>query len=211
MSRQGREGRKEGMYKTELRKTKIMYCVIFGFSALIFLIFGAVYADRSANALSMNEDYWINKEAAMPYDTCSDQNGSTIADPTVPRDERLQIYADATEFCVENTEACVKNGTQWAGAFSFNATVLIFSFANFVLLMIGAFWFYPRLFGTCFNCCLGIFHFAAWIHGLNVRFSPLGRACALNVAGNEYEGDGKWNDSMTYKKDANILVAFGTI
>ena len=82
---------------------------------------------------------------------------------------------------------------------------------NFVLMTVGAFYFYPRLIGTFFNCCYACCHLVAWVLTLAARFNPLGRNCVLNVAPIQYEGDGKWNDLSTYKKDGSVLAALGAM
>ena len=92
----------------------------------------------------------------------------------MPKSERDAIYAEARIFCSENGDLCERVGTEWSIAFGYNSVILILSFFNFVLLMIGSFWFYPRFFGTCFNCCLGGCHLVAWVLGLANRFGPLG-------------------------------------
>lgn len=55
---------------------------------------------------------------------------------------------------------------------------------NFIVLAIGGYWFYPRLIGTFMNWVLGFCHFCVIIFSLYARFSPFGRWCSYNVAGN---------------------------
>lgn len=57
MSKEGRQGRKQGMYKQEKRCTKIMYFIIFSMAAVIFLVIGAIHASRADNARRINDDY----------------------------------------------------------------------------------------------------------------------------------------------------------
>ena len=129
----------------------------------------------------------------------------------MPKYERDVTLAEKRAYCIDHADECIKRGTQWSQAFTFNAVILLISFFNFCLLMVGAFWFYPRIIGTIFNCCIGVCHLAAWVFALSVRYSALGRACVLNVEGNQYEGNSVWNDSMDFKKDGNILYAFATV
>ena len=72
---------------------------------------------------------------------------------------------------------------------------------NFILLSVGAFYFYPRLIGTFCNFCLGCCHLSAFSMALAARYSPAGAICAVNISSNQYEGDGQFNDEWTYKKD----------
>ena len=88
--------------------------------------------------------------------------------------------------------------------------VLIVSGINFILMAIGAFWFYPRYVGTVINGCYGCCHCCAWIMALSSRFNPLGDMCSINVAPNKYEA-GKWSDASTYKSDGAELAALSSI
>ena len=93
----------------------------------------------------------------------------------------------------------------------FNAAVLIICFINFLLMTLGAFFWYPRLFGTLCNCCCSCCHCLAWAAALAVRFNPVGIWCGFNVAPIQYEGNRKFNDSHTFKSDGGILAAFGIL
>ena len=101
------------------------------------------------------------------------------------------------EFCLNNKENC-EHGTQWSVAFTWNATVLFLSAINLVVMLFGAFFWWPRLFGTYFNFCYACCHCSAFLLALGVRFNPVGELCAINVAPSEYLGDGEWSDTMTY-------------
>jgi len=82
---------------------------------------------------------------------------------------------------------------------------------NYIVMALGGFYFLPRLIGTFCNCCLGCCHLVAFIMALAVRFNPKGAYCAANVAAIQYEGDRKFNDSWTFKKDASLLATLGVI
>jgi len=112
-------------------------------------------------------------------------------------------------------------GTQWSVAFTFNGAMLILQAFNFIMMAVGAFWFYPRLIGTFVNCCFGCCHLAAWAFALSVYANPLGQSCMLNIIGNQYGGKEynaslntwitEWSDDWTYQKDGTVLFALGTI
>ena len=53
-----------------------------------------------------------------------------------------------------------------------------------MLLALGGYWFYPRLIGTFTNWILAFCHFTVIGFTLFARFSPFGRWCSYNVAGN---------------------------
>jgi len=208
LSKSGRASQKEGMYKKEKKSRKITYCICFGFSFLLFLIFGAVYASRAVNANAINADYWVDKNRASPYDSCQ-ITGYDAGD--LSQSELANLQMDMGLWCLTNAEFCMKRGTGWSEAFNFNAAMLILMSLNFITMTIGAFWYYPRLIGTFCNCCCGCCHFAAFTVALAYRTNPLGAYCSANVAGIQYEGNGKYNDSWTYKKDGGVLMALGAI
>ena len=49
------------MYKKEKKRYKVLYCILFAISALIFAILGGVFASRSSNASSIGEDFTLSK------------------------------------------------------------------------------------------------------------------------------------------------------
>ena len=83
--------------------------------------------------------------------------------------------------------------------------------ANFVIMTLGAFYFYPRIIGTFINCCYGCCHLIAWTLILGMRFNPIGNHCVLNVAPLQYTGDNTFDDSWTYKKDGSVLAILGAL
>ncbi len=80
---------------------------------------------------------------------------------------------------------------------------------NFIVMAVGACFWYPRLIGTACNCALSCCHLAAWITIFAARFSPLGNYCNLNIAGNQMDSDGRFDDTWTYKKEGGLMVSFG--
>jgi len=62
---------------------------------------------------------------------------------------------DAEEFC-DGDKECEKGGTEWLLVLLWNGALMITMGCNFILLAFGAFCFWPRLIGTCFNCGLAI-------------------------------------------------------
>ena len=205
-SSSGRTDRKYGMYSLESRARKFWICMCFAVSCIVFVIFGGLHGWRANNANMINADYWVIKDKVSPYDSCIFPG--SIRDPDVDPVTAAEIQLRAFEYCADNQSDCAENGTRWSVAFNFNTVIMIFSAVNFILMAIGGYWFYPRLFGTFINCCYACCHCAAWTMAVGVYASPLGQLCTLNVHPNDYEGDGKWTytedpsaEHWTYKKD----------
>ena len=57
----GLNNRKHGMYSKESKQRKICIGVFFGISAIIFIVFGGLMAERSVNAGKMNLDFTRSK------------------------------------------------------------------------------------------------------------------------------------------------------
>ena len=60
-SKRGCAARKKGMYEKERRWRKKCIGILFGMSFVIFLIFGAVFAERSVNATAIEADLNVDK------------------------------------------------------------------------------------------------------------------------------------------------------
>ena len=123
----------------------------------------------------------------------------------------LELVKNVEESCKDKEPECIKKGTDWSGAWGFNAFIMITQGLNFILLAVGAYWFYPRCIGTFCNLFLGCCHFGAWIACLATRYSPPGELCAVNVSPNQYESGGTWSASSTYKSDGEMLGALGIV
>ena len=97
----------------------------------------------------------------------------------------------------------------WIGC----AVIMMLSLCNFVMLMFGSWYFYPRLCGTILNCLCGY----CCMNGVSIslmsaRFSITGELCSYNVAPVNYKGDESFDEGgSTYKDDASLLLAFGAI
>ena len=142
------------------------------------------------------------------YDLC--KFPIIMEDLTLPDGEYKRLELESVVYCLENSSNC-RRGTQWLGAFLFNGTCLIITAMNFLVMTCGAFYFYPRYFGTLCNFCYSCCHCTAWFACLSTRFNPLGALCAANVAPSTYK-DGKWDyESTTYKDDGGMLAAFGIL
>ena len=91
--------------------------------------------------------------------------------------------------------------------------IMILSLINFIILMFGSWFFYPRLCGTILNCLCGY----CCVNGMTAalmtaRFSAAGELCAHNVAPVEYKGNYEFDEGgRTYKDDAGLLLALGAI
>ena len=113
------------------------------------------------------------------------------------------------KFCKEKSSNC-ENGTQWSSAFTFNATCLILTSINFIILAIGGFYFQPRYWGTFCNLCYACCHCSAFSLAIGVRFNPLGIWCSYNIAPIQWK-DNALDDSHTYQSDGGILAGLGII
>ena len=54
---QGIKNHKQGMYKKEKMSTKVCITILFGVSAVAYLICSALCMERSVNASGINEDF----------------------------------------------------------------------------------------------------------------------------------------------------------
>ena len=188
-----------------------MYCLCFGISTVVVLIFGGLHAWRAGNAGKINQDYLGKKgdflndgkrvvdfEIGNSYDLCNIP--AVIRDPTIhPADYNI-LEEDAANYCKERGDDCYK-GTQWYITFYGNAVVLCLSAANFIFMTFGAFFFWARYAGVFCNFCYACCHMYCCFIGLSAAFGPLGLLCTANIAGNAYEGNQIFNDSTTYKSD----------
>ena len=114
------------------------------------------------------------------------------------------------DFCRDAPENC-EQGTQWSVAFAFNASVLFLSSFNFIAMAVGAYFWWPRMFGAYINLCYACCHCSAFTMALALRFNPVGAWCAIIIAPSEYKGNGEWDDTMTYKKDGELLGSLASI
>lgn|ERR1719362_718483 len=102
-NRDGRVDRKEGMYKLESSSRKKCICMFFCCSAVVFFIFGGIYAFRANNANMINSDYTVIEDIASPYDSCNEPG--TIADLEVDAETRNQIVKDHMDYC-KGSDVC---------------------------------------------------------------------------------------------------------
>ena len=107
-------------------------------------------------------------------------------------------------WCLDETNDC-SEGTQWSKAFNFNVMCMFVSGINFLVLMLGSFFFYPRLLGTVCNCCAACCSCIAFSSIFTVRFSPLGQLCAVNIAPSTFTESKNWSKDTTYKSDGDLL------
>lgn len=180
---------------------KWCYCASFAIVTLVYFIIGGLHAQRSVNANKINVDF-SDPIVINSYDAC--RYPSFILDPEVTLDELLDATADIATICKDD-KACLEKGTQWSVVWSFNGSLMIIQAFNFIALTIGAFWFYPRFFGTICNCCLGCCHFYGIVAALNGAVGPYGIWCGMNVGPVEYKGNQKLND-VAWRRLADLLV-----
>ena len=93
----------------------------------------------------------------------------------------------------------------WTYAWATNAYIMGFQVLNFLLLALGAFIWDLRVCATFCNCCCAGCHLLAIAFALYLRYNPLGRWCAINVAGVHYE-DSKLSEEVTYKLEADAMT-----
>mmetsp|Transcript_1453 Transcript_1453/g.2101 ORF Transcript_1453/g.2101 Transcript_1453/m.2101 type:complete len:155 (+) Transcript_1453:213-677(+) len=142
------------------------------------------------------------------YDSC--RVPAFTADPESSTADYMKAMEEAEEYCMQNIDACIE-GTQWSAAFAFNATVLFLSAINFIGMAVGGCFWWPRMYGAYINFCYACCHCSAFSFALGVRFNPVGNLCVFNIAPSEYKGEGKWDDTMTYQKDGELLGALASI
>jgi len=222
MNKQGRAARSQGM-KQESKGKKCCHFVFFILSALVYLIFGAIYGSRYSNVDKINKDFAMPGTSTLPYDTCMANFAfGYVPDPSLSIADLATIQLNMMTFCDasitdskgQTTGACDK-GTGWTAAMGFNTVIMIIQAANLAFLSLGAWWWFPRMCGTMLNCCYSIIHLVAFAIALGVRFNALGVWCAANVSPIQYEGRimgiPVFTDSATYKSDGNILAALGAV
>ena len=196
-SSKGLAARKKGMEKKEGKTAKCCYLVIFVLSAIIYIVLGALHGNRSENAEKINEEFGMFSSYPLnAYDGCNIPTFTPDSDVSVR--ELAQLSEDYEKHCDGKEEECREKGTEWTMAWSFNASIMIIQGINFIVLSIGAFYFYPRLIGTFCNFCLGCCHLSAFSVALSTRYSAPGAICAINISPNQYDEDKGWDDEWTY-------------
>ena len=193
------------MYTVEKKSKKLLYCSCFTIGTLVYLFLGFVHVYRAENANRINNDHLTLEDVSNAYDSCAVTG--VKYDPFMRAVDREKIRADYQTYCFNNAEVCFKYGTQWTAAFNINGILLVLMACNFILLIFGSFYFYPRLVGTYLNCCCSCGHIAVAAYALALRFNPVGAHCAINVARIQYKGASKFDDTWTYKRDGDTLAA----
>ena len=74
----------------------------------------------------------------------------------------------------------MQKGTQWSTIYILNGVTLVLIGSNAVLMIFGAWYFYPRLLALIFNLFLTLLHFCAIVTTGVFRFRALGKLCALS-------------------------------
>ena len=111
-------------------------------------------------------------------------------------------------FC-DGLLSCAQKGTNWTEVWKINAYVMMLQSANFVFLTFGAFFFWPRYFGTICNCCCACFaHLTAIITAMMGRWGAAGDNCAMNIAPVKYKDSEFDSTGRTYEDDANLMSTF---
>ena len=95
----GLKARSKGMKKLESKSRKMLYCVLFATSFVIYIVIGGLYAERSINAITISGEFRDMKptgkfQEMMPvgviaYDTCSFP--MFIMDPEISETEYINL------------------------------------------------------------------------------------------------------------------------
>jgi len=127
--------------------------------------------------------------------------------------ESEKAHEEVISWC-GGDEECLKAGTRWTQVWQVNAWFMLIHCANFVLLAIGGFWFYPRVIGTFLNWLMSLCHVGVIAFTLFGRYNPFGNWCSYNIVNNngwliedlvEQSEDVEDMHSFTYKADASLL------
>ena len=62
--------RENGMYTLEKKRVKYFFCCYFTFFLAFYLVWSALYADRSTNAARINTDLYWDDNKFPAYDVC---------------------------------------------------------------------------------------------------------------------------------------------
>ena len=160
--------RAKGMYSLEKKSAKFCYLALFAVGMAVSLALGLIHVERAANANFINTDHSV-LTLGLPYDSCGIP--AYVTDGNLDLITMANPDADIIKSCGQNMQ-CYANGTQWTAVWNFNAYILMVQMANYLLLMLGAFWFWPRCIGTICNCCCGCCHLLGILSIFGSRFSP---------------------------------------
>ena len=159
------------------------------------MVIGAIQAERSTNAAKINDDYThvITEKA---YDACSFPRYELDPEISVERFEAAK--SELKERC-DDSDNCYESGTNWSYVWTLNAVMMLIQAVNYLILMVGACFFYPRFVGAVCNCLLSCIHLIAVIAGFIYSGNTLGIYCSYNIAPVDYEGKYRFNsDGATY-------------
>ena len=116
----------------------------------------------------------------------------------------------------DGDKECWRKGSEWSTLFIVNGLLWLFMALNMACVAVGAYKPMFRFIGACVACPLYCFHFAMLIVTGIFRFRAAGALCALDESPNNYEELDKnkqpqFNDSWTYKKDGELIMAIWII
>ena len=82
-------------------------------------------------------------------------------------------------------------GTGWTNLWVTSGIITMVSLFNFILLMLGTWFLYPRIIGTFLNCCAGCF----FLMGVSIatlfnQLHSFSDVCSYNIAPVDYKGAG---------------------
>ena len=203
-SQKGWDARAKGMKEIETNQRKIMYSVLFGISAIIYLAIGATQLSHWSNAEAINEDF-SHSITELAYDSCEYPDGYET-DPENIDDATAAAITLAFECGFD--VSCYRAGTSWTHVWGANGLVMIFMAFNFVLMSVGGFHFYPRCIGTwcnafCACCC----HGAVIGLAMSGRYRAMGTWCSFNIRTSEYDGSSSVDGGHTYADEAGTIAA----
>jgi hypothetical protein len=124
--------------------------------------------------VKINDDYKTSTDIkANTYDSCNLPSFSF--DPEVSESDKSSNASNIFSFCDKKYDQDCSKSTGWTYVWAINGYIMIAQAVNFIVMTIGAFFFYPRCIGTILNfllaCCC---HSTAISIALAARFLPFG-------------------------------------
>ena len=102
---------------------------------------------------------------------------------------------------------CLGDGTKWSVLYSMNGFTLLLLALDMIFVVFGAFYFWPRVLGACFNCLLSCAHFGAIITTAVFRFRTQGKLCSLSLRPSRVDSDLNFKDGHTFETDGQMILA----
>jgi len=193
------EGVKNAM-AAETKQSKIVIIVASGIILVASTILAGFYLASTANVQSY-------QTKALEYDKASsiiwydvDCWDGPFSDTTLALEYKQEI---ATSDCDSD---CLEMGTKWSIIYSLNGSTLLLIAMNMILMIFGAFRFWPRMIGACCNCLLSCIHLAAIITTAVFRFRLQGKLCALSLLPTKIDREMNLSFDRTFETDGQMII-----